>query len=182
MRIITGKYRGRILTTVKDLSVRPATDRVKSTIYNTMQNRLGMDGIRVLDLYAGSGSLGFEALSRGAQEVVFVENSPRVLDMIRENASKLGCADSCSFVRLDAVEYLRTAVGQFDLIFVDPPYADQATAGIPDLIAAHNLLVSGGYCLIEHTKKTVFPVPGPFPVAVVKEFGATIVTFFINER
>jgi 16S rRNA (guanine966-N2)-methyltransferase len=180
MRIITGKYRGRILTTVKDLSVRPATDRVKSTIYNTLQTRLGMEGIRVLDLFAGSGSLGFEALSRGADEAVFVESNPRVLDLIRENAAKLGCTDSCSFIRFDAEDYLRSAQGEFDLIFVDPPYADESTAGFPAIIAERSLLAAGGYCLIEHTKKTVFPVPPPYPVAVVKEFGATIVTFFTN--
>jgi len=177
MRIITGRFKGRILTTVRDLSVRPATDRVKSTIYNTLQSRLSLDGISVLDLFAGSGSLGFEALSRGAASVVFVENNRNVLDCIRGNAAKLGCEDECTFFKGDADEYVRSASATFGLVFVDPPYADGTTAELPSLIFGKGLVAPGGYVILEHTKRTIIPPSDIYRTAVVKEFGATIVSF-----
>ncbi len=180
MRIITGKYKGRILKTVRDLSVRPATDRVKSSIYNTLQNRLDLAGISVLDLFAGSGSLGFEALSRGAAEAVFVENNRRVLDLIRENAEALGCAGACTFVQMDAGDFLRSAGGRFHLVFIDPPYADQQTGDLPALVADRQLLAPGGYMIIEHSRQTLFPDSGFFKKVLVKQFGSTIVSFFAH--
>src|SRR5436309_12926687 len=86
MRIITGKFKGRVLSTVRDNSVRPATDRVKGMIFNVLQNRLRLEGAIVLDLFAGSGSLGFEALSRAADRVVFVDDRSEAIEVIGRNA------------------------------------------------------------------------------------------------
>ena len=86
MRIIAGLYKGRELQTVPDLSVRPATGRVRQTLFDMLTSRLSFDGLHVLDLFAGCGSLGFEALSRGAASVTFVESSPAALEFIEKNA------------------------------------------------------------------------------------------------
>ncbi|MEK7748770.1 MAG: RsmD family RNA methyltransferase, partial [Bacteroidota bacterium] len=91
MRIIAGKYRGRLLTTADDLTVRPTTDRAKQTIFDILSARIEFDGIHVLDLFAGSGSLGLEALSRGASAVTFVEKAKRSLALAERNIKNLGC-------------------------------------------------------------------------------------------
>src|SRR3990170_248375 len=99
MRVISGTYKGRVLRTVRDQRVRPATDRVKESIFNILQNRIDLHGAHVLDLFAGSGSLGFEALSRGAAEVVFVDEWQGATRIIEENIKLLQCDDRCDVVK-----------------------------------------------------------------------------------
>ena len=98
MRVIAGKYKGRQLRTVADLSVRPATSRVKSSVFNILQNRVDWGESLVLDLFAGSGSLGIEALSRGARRVVFVENSKRAVEYLRQNIALIAGSSECEVV------------------------------------------------------------------------------------
>src|SRR5438128_2458365 len=106
MRIITGKFKGRILTSVRDKSVRPATDPAKGTIFNVLQSRLRIDEGHVLDLFAGSGSLGLEALSRGASDVVFVDDRRAVLETVERNAELLECGDSCVLIQSDGMTFI----------------------------------------------------------------------------
>jgi len=178
VRIITGKYRGRVLSTVPDRSVRPATDRVRSTIFNVLQNRLRMADARVLDAFAGSGSLGFEALSRGASHVTFVDNQPKVLRVIESNARMLGCEDSCDVIESDALAFIANARRKFDLIFADPPYLYGETSGIPRSVFERELLARGGFLIIEHSRKARFEPSGLYESVVEKEFGGTRVSFF----
>ena len=178
MRIITGKFKGRQLSTVPDASVRPATDRVKTTIFNMLQNRLGLEDARVLDLFAGSGNLGFEALSRGAISVTFVDDNPEALSMIEQNAEELGCLEQCEIIETDAVSYLQRTSGAFDLIFADPPYAYEEVALLPQRIFERELLASSGFLIIEHARRTTFAPLPHVHVAATKEFGNTHVTFF----
>src|SRR5512146_1205222 len=117
MRIITGLYKGRVLKTVRDLSVRPATERVRQTLFNMLANRIDFEGITVLDLFAGSGSLGFEALSRGASRVTFVEQSEEAARFIEENARILGCEDAVEVLEMDALGLLNARHGTYDLVF-----------------------------------------------------------------
>jgi 16S rRNA (guanine(966)-N(2))-methyltransferase RsmD len=180
MRIITGIYKGRTLATVKDNSVRPATDRVKGTIFNVLQNRLALDGVKVLDLFAGSGSLGFEALSRGAAHVTFVDLHRKALDMIERNAETLGCLDDCDILEDDATGFLRRARGPYELIFADPPYAWEGVATLPADIMAAGLLGKEGFLIIEHSKQAAFAPSGAYSVAVCKEFGNTRVSFIVH--
>ncbi len=180
MRIIAGEYKGRVLTTVPDNSVRPATDRVKSTIFNMLQNRLDLNGANVLDLFAGSGSLGFEALSRGAENVVFVESSSKVAKMIEENITMLKCADQCDVVQTEALTYMQFCRQEFDLIFADPPYAWGQTAEIPELIFEKNLLKKDGFLIIEHIKHVPMETTQLYKLAVQKEFGQTRVSFIVH--
>ncbi|HXX62411.1 MAG TPA: 16S rRNA (guanine(966)-N(2))-methyltransferase RsmD, partial [Bacteroidota bacterium] len=123
MRVIAGLYRGRTLLTVKDLSVRPATDRVRQTLFDMLTNRVVLDGARVLDLFAGSGSLGIEAISRGASHVTFIENARGALEFIERNLRTLGCTDLAEVLEMDAMSYLQQPREVFDIVFADPPYA-----------------------------------------------------------
>ena len=182
MRIIAGAYSGRILSTVRDTRVRPATDKVKGSIFNSLQNRLGLSNALVLDLFAGSGSLGFEAISRGARSVVFVEQDRDILKTIIANADTLECSDQCEVIESDVVEFIERARGQYDLIFADPPYAYERTEHLPTMIIRKGLLKKEGFLIIEHSRKTIFEKSQEFYRAVNKTFGNTQISWFACGR
>jgi 16S rRNA (guanine966-N2)-methyltransferase len=178
MRITTGRFKGRVIRTVNDLSVRPATDRVRQTIFNILAHRMDLEEIMVLDLFAGSGSLGFEALSRGAARATFVENDPRVVAALEHTAQQFGCAEAADIVRGDALRYLRRARGGYHLIFADPPYAYPSTADLPGEVFSHGLVREKGYLIIEHAATLRFAETERYALGPVKAFGRTVVTFF----
>lgn len=178
MRITTGRFKGRTLSTVKDLTVRPATDRVRQTVFNVLMHRMPLEGIRVLDLFAGSGSLGIEALSRGATHATFVDSNVNALAYLESNLEALGCDAEATVLQMDSLAYLRQADGPYDLIFADPPYAYEATGEIPAAIASRSLLAADGYLVIEHARPQQFVPPAEYAVGPVKQFGRTVVTFF----
>lgn len=132
----------------------------------------------MLDLFAGSGSLGIEALSRGAAHATFVESNRDAVRCIERNLATLGCADRADVVEDDALWFVRGCRQQFDLIFADPPYAYEETRGIPDLVMQTRVLVPEGYLLIEHARHLKFTSTAMFTVGPQKTFGRTIVTFF----
>lgn len=120
VRIVGGEFRRRVLRFPDSEGLRPTPDRVRETLFNWLGQEL--DGWHCLDLFAGSGALGFEAASRGAERVVMVEKSPRVLAALHENHELLHKPASVEIVRGDALQYLASTKGRFDLIFLDPPY------------------------------------------------------------
>ncbi len=178
MRIITGLYKGRAIRTVDDLSVRPATDRVKKTIFDMLAVRLDFDGATVLDLFAGSGSLGFEALSRGAARAVFVEANPEAAGFIEENAQNFGCERFTEIRERDAVSFVQHTKEAFDLVFADPPYRFDRTKELPGMIFEAGLVKKGGLLVIEHDPKVHFESTRVFAAGPEKKFGRTVVTFF----
>ncbi len=178
MRVTTGLYKGRVLRTVDDLSVRPATDRVRQTIFNVLTHRMVLDGCAVLDMFAGSGSLGIEALSRGASHATFVESGSEAVGWLEANIAMLGCEEQTSILQMDAQQFLQQARGPFDLIFVDPPYAYPGTPALPEEVFSRGLLAPDGFMLIEHAKDVSFTSTPLYTVGPVKPFGRTIVTFF----
>lgn len=180
MRIISGKYGGRILKTVRTGNVRPAMDRVKGTIFNILQNKLDLVGARVLDLFAGTGSLGFEAISRGAASTVFVDDDDKLIVSIKKTAVELNCIESCAIIRMDAIDYIGSSNDVFDLIFADPPYAYERTSKIPSFVFERNLVKLGGFLIIEHTRQTSFPASHVYHRFVEKQFGTTRVSFFVH--
>lgn len=179
MRIITGKYRGRILTAPKDAGVRPATDKARGSIFNILQNRLDIAGIDVLDLFAGTGSLGFEAISRGAAGATFVDDSRAAVKTIRNNAEVLGCAECCDIFEGDALRYISGNSGIFKLIFADPPYAWPGITELPSVIHRAGILAPGGYLIMEHGRRSVFSGEAPLLPRFQRTFGNTVVSFFI---
>jgi 16S rRNA (guanine966-N2)-methyltransferase len=119
VRIIGGKYKGRKVSFPETLDLRPTPDRVKVTLFNWLASLL--PEARCLDLFAGSGVLGFEALSRGANSVTFIEKNPLIATSIEENAKKLG-VENVQIIRANALSWLETANTSYDIIFLDPPY------------------------------------------------------------
>lgn len=153
MRVITGTAKGTRLRTLEGLDVRPTTDRVKEGMFSAIQ--FAIPGARVLDLFAGSGQLGIEALSRGARQAVFVDQSKDSLAVVRENLKKCGFTDNCETHQKTAESYIRTARGTFDLIFLDPPYRmDILEKILPQL---EPLLTPGGKIIAEHENNLKLP-------------------------
>lgn len=129
VRIIGGHWRGTRLPVADVAGLRPTSDRVRETLFNWLQPRLA--GARVLDLFAGSGALGLEALSRGAREAVLVESDPGIATALRDVVDRLGAQDVAQVVRTDAMAWLRAPLhGRFDIVFVDPPFETAAWAGV----------------------------------------------------
>jgi 16S rRNA (guanine966-N2)-methyltransferase len=180
MRIITGKFKGRVLESLPDNTVRPATDRVKTTIFDMLQNRLRIIDADILDLFAGSGNLGFEALSRGADRVVFVDDNNHVLDTIEKNAERLDCISNTLIIQSDALSFIEKTTDTFDLIFADPPYVYERMKEIPATIFQTKILKKDGYLIIEHSKHTIFEPSTAYKLEVQKEFGNTRVSFFVH--
>src|ERR1700681_3654621 len=127
MRVIAGTYRSRILKSLKGLALRPTSDRLRETLFNVLG--LNVSGARFLDLFAGTGAVGIEALSRGATEVVFIESHPPAAALIRENLESLGIRGGAKVLRMAEMRALERLVAghepgapSFDIVFVDPPY------------------------------------------------------------
>lgn len=152
VRIIGGLWRSRIVEFPDAVDLRPTPDRVRETLFNWLGQDLG--GLACLDLFAGSGALGFEALSRGATSVVMVDKDSMVLRALRENARRLG-ASNLTVVRGDALEFARESAARFDVVFVDPPYrlGIQAAA----LALVRRLLSERGRAYVESA--SVFEAP-----------------------
>ncbi|MEX2116040.1 MAG: 16S rRNA (guanine(966)-N(2))-methyltransferase RsmD [Bacteroidota bacterium] len=174
MRIIAGMYRGRTLAALRDLSIRPTADRVKQTIFDILSSRVELEGIGVLDLFAGSGSLGLEALSRGASHVTFIEKARSSLEALEKNIRKLGCEDRSTMHQADVFWFLRNAHQPYDLVFVDPPYALEAIGTLPTAIAGSGVLRKGSYVVMEHSRDSDVPVPEDSFEVLRKQFGQTV--------
>jgi 16S rRNA (guanine966-N2)-methyltransferase len=182
MRVITGFYKGRVLHTVNDLSVRPATGRVRQTIFDMLTHRIELGGCRVLDLFAGSGSLGIECLSRGAAHVTFVEYDDEAVRYIEQNVRSLGCEEQTEILPMDSMAFMRGRHGAFEIIFADPPYAFAETPSIPDRVFEGGLLAPSGYLLIEHSTEIRYTDGQLFRVTDAKRFGRTMVTFMRHRQ
>ena len=178
MRVISGAYKGKILRSVRDPRIRPATDRVKESIFNILQNRINLRGARVLDLFAGTGSLGFEALSRGAAKVIFVDEWRGAVKAIEENASLLHCEDRCYVVKADVYKFLSRAEGHYNLVFVDPPYKLAHAVDLPRRIFEQGLVAPAGLLVMEHPVRTNIQPNECFQLLLNRTFGNTRVSFF----
>lgn len=180
MRIISGYLKNRQLKSAVNLKIRPATDKVKETIFNILQSRLDLRNKNVLDLFAGTGSLAIEAISRGATNVTFVDNSPKVCNLIKENLEMLKIEEMCKVICSDALKFIQKSDSKYDLIFADPPYEYPFINEIPKKIFSYDLLKQDGFLIIEHSKKTIFEQTDIFKIKIQKKFGNTVVTFFIH--
>ncbi len=149
MRIITGSARGIVLETLEGEATRPTADRVKEAMFSMLQ--FDMEGRRVLDLFAGSGQLGLEALSRGASSAVLIDNSREAVNIITKNAKKTKLYEKCIISTADYEGYLKNATGRerFHIIFLDPPYNTDAMAKALRLIADGGILAEGGIIACE---------------------------------
>jgi len=149
MRIISGIYKGRRLKGSKDLSIRPATDRVKEYIFNILQD-FPQEAL-VFDIFSGSGGLGLEALSRGAQKVVYVEKAYSSIRVLKENLASVKVPqDKYQIIQKDALAFARSETGKADLCFMDPPYKYPPLQELLDAFFFHKQLKKGGILVLEH--------------------------------
>ncbi|HEX5239331.1 MAG TPA: 16S rRNA (guanine(966)-N(2))-methyltransferase RsmD [Sphingomicrobium sp.] len=174
MRIIAGAWRGRPIEAPPGQSTRPTADRLRETLFNMLASRLGsFEGLRVTDLFAGSGGLGLEALSRGAAHATLVESDSRAADMIVRNAAKLGASDRVQILRCSALALPRSE--PFDLILADPPYGEGAGSAIVHSVAKAGWLAAGGWMSVE-TGKNDEVDPGAFTVETSRAVGRARIT------
>lgn len=155
MRIITGQYKGRHFEVPRSFKARPTTDFAKENIFNVLNGYLDMEDAVCLDLFAGTGSITLEMLSRGASQVVSVELDRDHHNFIRQCLQKLG-DEKCALIRGDVFRFLKGCHQKFDLIFADPPYALLTLATIPDIVFEKELLAENGVFVFEHGKQNDF--------------------------
>jgi len=155
MRIIAGRYARRKLLSPKGHLTRPTMSQTREALFHLVSSRLSLEGVDVLDLFAGTGALGLEALSRGAESSSFVEIDGRVLKFARRNAEELGVTEKCMFIRTDAVTFLQRYSGPpFSLILADPPYDLSAMERMPAIALPH--VTTDGLFVLEHDKRIFF--------------------------
>ena len=150
MRIVSGIYRGRRLVPPVNLPVRPTTDFAKEGLFNVLTNVVDFESLKVLDLFAGTGSIAFEFLSRGAIEVTAIDSNHRCIDFIRKTAEIFG-AENIKPVKSNCFVFIKRMISTYDLIFADPPYDLEGIEAIPDLIFGSNLLANDGWLILEHS-------------------------------
>ena len=181
MRIVAGTVRGRTLKAPKSAAViRPTADRVRESVFNVLGQ--SCDGLRVLDLFAGTGALAFEALSRGATRAVLVDSGREAQQLCHDNAQSLGFTSMIEVLPLSAeraIAKLSVRGDRFELIFADPPYAQAAVDNLLAWLNTHPLLEAGGRLVIEHSKHETAPeLAGAFTRVDQRIFGETVVSIF----
>jgi len=180
MRVIAGEAKGRRLKMLSHGGIRPTSDRVKESLFDIIGGRAC--GARILDLFAGTGNLGIEALSRGASFAIFVEKTKKAAALIRENLTLTGLIARAEVWQTDAKAALPSLCSRecfFDLIFLDPPYGYQFTGEVIDALTRGRLVASSGLVIFEHHKKDRL-LQGTMDLHRVDErkFGDTVLTFF----
>ena len=155
MRIIAGRFKGRRLDAPRWEGLRPTSDKLRETLFNIIAPRV--EGARVLDVFAGTGALGLESLSRGAVSVVFIEHDRRAAALVAANAERCGAADRCAIIRDTAERVLQNEIagGPFDLVMLDPPY-DYEPLG-PVVARAGAQLAPHGLLILEHASRRAAP-------------------------
>jgi 16S rRNA (guanine966-N2)-methyltransferase len=173
VRIVSGQWRGRALVAPKGDATRPTADRTREGLFSMLVSRLGsFDGLRVADLFAGSGALGLEALSRGAAECVFVEQDRAALDALRANVAKLGATAD---IRAQSVFALPPAPSAFDLVLMDPPYGTGAGAVALDKLARTGWIGPATLVSIETARDEGIDVKG-FETVATRDYGKARIT------
>lgn len=174
MRIVAGTWRGRAIEAPPGLATRPTADRVRETLFSMLASRLGsLDDLAVADLFAGSGALGFEALSRGAAHATFVERDAKAVATIRDNAKRLGAIERAQVLAGSALVLPRA--GPFDLVLADPPYAAGSGSAVVEAVAKAGWLAPGGWLSVE-TARGESVEPGQFELDTVRAVGRAQLT------
>ena len=178
MRINAGKWKGRPLFTVDGLSTRPTPDMVKQAVFNIIRDRV--EGSLFCDMFAGTGSVAFEALSRGAKHITLVENGRDALNVIKRNAEYLGCTDDMTLVSNDVFTAMKLLSGKrFDVIFFDPPYNKNIESDALKGIAQNALIKDEGIVIVQFEAKNsiVTSIPDSFVIADERRYGRSALLF-----
>lgn len=183
LRIIAGVWRGRMIATLPDLTVRPTSDRAREALFNRLahgftEDGFDLNGATVVDLCAGSGALGLEALSRGAAQATFIDQSPPALALIRENIATLGAEDRATVISA-AAQALPRASRPCDLALIDPPYDQGLATPILASLAAQGWLRPGAVVSVETGAHEAFDVPAGYALRDRREYGRAAITFLL---
>ncbi len=176
MRVVSGMLKGFVFQPPANLPARPTTDFARTAIFNILSNWIAFDGVRVLDLFAGTGAISLEFLSRGASHVIAVDQDTRCIRFMRSLKQRLHLAQ-WQIIRMDAFRFLKGWVGNFDVIFAGPPYALQMKIRqIPELVFQYERLAPGGILIVEHHWRTSLEgLPHLFDQ---RRYGASVFSFF----
>jgi 16S rRNA (guanine(966)-N(2))-methyltransferase RsmD len=184
MRVIGGSAKGRRLKVPKGKNLRPTAARVKEALFDILPHDL--TGLQVLDLFAGTGNMSFEALSRGANSATLVELSTEAGRVIRENVHRLGVAGRCRLLGMPvdrAVRRLARQEERFDLVFIDPPYGQKLAESTLRLLGSGSLLRDGGVIIAEHSlRDRVGETYGELALCDRRRYGDTVLSFFRRQR
>ncbi len=177
MRIVGGKYKGRVLLEFKGQDIRPTPDKVRESFFNIIQNRIY--GASFLDLFSGTGAMGIEALSRGAKSVYFNDRERTSVSILKSNLEKLKVDEEKSITNRDAIEFLKTTTQTFDIIYIDPPY--KSDMGKVVLENAINCISEDGIAVLEDEKPFLDQVAGLIKFDQ-RKYGRVYLTFFKKEQ
>jgi len=183
LRIIAGDLKGRRLKSLPKSKIRPTSDKVKGSIFNVLRGEV--ENKMALDLFAGSGGLGLEALSRGAKEVVFVDSNEQSVRVIKENLNILNFSDRGKVIKSDGISFLKRfkkSGKKFQLIFCDPPYLKGIAQKVVNLLSELDSLEENGILVLEHHKKEIFQEVRNLILVKEKKFGDTVISFFIRKE
>ncbi len=179
MRVIAGIAKGRKLKTLEGNDVRPTTDKVKEAIFSSIQ--FDLPGASILDLFAGSGQMGIEALSRGAKQVNFVDHSPRSLAVTRENLSAVQMLEQAQLHQTDSMTFLQSTALQFNIAILDPPYRNGMIIKLLPLLASH--MQQNGIVICEHETGLALPeYIGEFHLKKQKKYSTITVTTYVYKE
>lgn len=184
MRIVGGKYRGKTLLSPSDETIRPTSDRAREAVFNILSSRLGpsFEGLRVLDLFAGTGALGLEALSRGAASVVFVDTGTEARGIIRDHIEAFGAGGVAKLLRRDATDLGPAGtMGPFNLVFLDPPYGRGLGEKALASLAAGRWLARDAVIVLEESVDAALQLPPGFTIELRREYGAAAVRLLSYE-
>ncbi|WP_300569894.1 16S rRNA (guanine(966)-N(2))-methyltransferase RsmD [Flavobacterium sp.] len=180
MRIISGKYKGRRISPPKNLPVRPTTDMCKEALFNILNNNFNFSGLKILDLFAGTGSISYEFGSRGCTPITSVDGDMGCVMFIKKTANEFDF--DITAVKSDVFKYLEKSKASFDIIFADPPYGmeQKEFEKIIELVFENNILEDDGMMIIEHSKYTKLDHMENF--SFEKAYGGSVFTFFELEH
>ena len=185
MRITGGQLKGRPLISAKGSAIRPASDKVRQALFNIIGHDL--TGSVVLDLFAGTGAYGFEAVSRGAKHAIFIDNSSEALLIIKKNISRLGVSEQCQIKQQDIVagDFFKTAEkdGSFDIVFIDPPYRQGFIVPVLNKVCYSDFLSLDGVVVAETSKEECLPErAGSLTLWQVRRYGSTCLWFYLKKE
>ncbi|MBQ3149930.1 MAG: 16S rRNA (guanine(966)-N(2))-methyltransferase RsmD [Clostridia bacterium] len=179
MRVITGIARGRNLEALPGDDVRPTYDRVKEAMFSIIQFEI--EGRRVLDLFAGSGQLGIEALSRGAQSATFIDNSKKSIEIVRKNLAAVKMSDKATVIQADAASFMANCAGRFDIAFLDTPYDSKLIEKVLPDVARR--MAEGGVIICETDLSGELPETAEdFNIYRTYKYGKTKITVYRREN
>lgn len=181
MRIISGEFKSRYIKVPKYFHDRPTTDQAKEGLFNIVYHSFDIENLRVLDLFAGTGNISYEFASRGCKNIVAVDKNPKYIDFIRKTARELFPDQSViQAIQSDAFKLLTIHNQTYDIIFADPPFDEEDTARIPDLVFENQMLLNEGTLIVEHPRQVDFSGHTNFQRR--KKYGKVNFSFFFNEK